>query len=88
LWHAGFTENISESGVIIRSDDAGAAPHSRVTVVIALPSSDITPGGWLIGEGTVVRNAFSSAATPGLSFAVDAEFELARREDVPDTIAN
>jgi len=67
--------------VIIRSAEAGV-PHSRVTVVIELPSSDLTPGGWLIGEGTVVRTADAAGATPGSTFAVIAAFELARREDV------
>ena len=83
----GLTENISDSGALIRSDEAGS-PDSPVTVVIALPSSDITQGGWLIGEGTVVRNAASSAETPGSAFAVIAAFALARREDVPDIISN
>ena len=63
---------------MIRSDEP-SVPHSRVTLAIALPSSVATPGAWLIGEGTVVRSA--AAAGSGSTFAVAAEFELARQED-------
>jgi len=83
----GFSENISESGAFIRSDVA-RPPHSRVTVVIALPSSNLTPGGWLIGEGTVVRSVDVAPTARGSTFAVMAAFALARRDDVPDLTSN
>ena len=86
-WHVGLTENISDSGAIIRSA-AKVALHTRVTIVIALPSSPTTPGGWLIGEGEVVRTADAFSSTTEATFAVTiAEFTLARREDVPDIMA-
>ena len=37
-WHAGITENISDSGAVIRTDEA-MPPSTRVAIVIALPSS-------------------------------------------------
>jgi hypothetical protein len=86
-WHMGFSENISESGAIIRSGEA-RPPRSRVTIVIALPSSDVTPGGVLIGKGTVVRSADVSPTAPGSTFAVMAAFALSRRKDLPDLTSN
>ena len=77
-WHTGLTENISESGVSIRSHGATVS-ETRVTVVIALPSNDLMPGGCLIGDGTVVRAADAPMAG-GSTFAVIAALKLARRD--------
>lgn len=81
-WHAGITENISDSGAVIRTDEA-VPPSTRVVIVIALPSSAALPGGRLTGEGTVVRRVRSSART----FAVTVTgYTLARPENVLDSL--
>lgn len=86
-WHVGLTENISESGAVIRATEIAPPPHTRVMIAIALPSGEAMPGGWLVGEGVVVRSADSFSSTTNATFAVTtAALTIARPEDLPEFI--
>lgn len=54
-WHTGSTQNVSESGAIIRASTQ-LMPSTLVEVIITLPSSAKDAGTCLRGEGRVVRS--------------------------------
>jgi len=69
-WHAGTTENISCSGVMIRAAGQRAVPGASVVFVIPLPSSRSKSAGCLRGRCRVVRNASPYRGRGEYAFAV------------------
>jgi hypothetical protein len=65
LWHAGITENVSASGVLIRGEGP-VAPARPIVVAIALPSAS----GCLVGRGSIVRTVEGSVHTTLATFAI------------------
>jgi hypothetical protein len=84
-WHSGVTENISDSGAAIRTDES-IAPATPLTVVISLPSIGSERGGRLIGEGRVVRNIRPSSATAAAFALTVKRFQLDRSESRRETV--
>jgi hypothetical protein len=84
-WHSAVTENISDSGAAILTDES-IAPATPLTVVISLPSIGSEPGGCLIGQGCVVRNFAPPSTTGGSAFAVMVnQYQLDRHDHLLDT---
>lgn len=77
-----MTENISCSGAAIRADEP-VAPATPVVVVITLPSTGSEPGGYLTGEGQVVRSMAPPSQMGVSAFAITVEqYQLDRPEHV------
>jgi len=79
-WHLGQTDNISTSGVVIRTQES-VPSTTPVTVVISLPAVGSEPGGCLRGEGHIVRRFASPAGDPDLFDALHSLTALA--VDIP-----
>jgi hypothetical protein len=81
-WQTGTTENLSDSGAVIRTNSP-CMPPSIVDFVIALPSSSTHPGGCLTGQAEVVRSftLLSEARESAFALCFN-ECRLERRERV------
>jgi hypothetical protein len=86
-WQTGTTENLSDSGAVIRTTSP-CMPPSIVDFVIALPSTSTHSGGCLTGQAQVVRSFTLLSETHESVFAVCFnECRLARRESVQHAAA-
>lgn len=68
-WHSGTTEDVSYSGVMLRTEES-SVPTSPAVVVIALPSTGSEPAGCLMGGARVVRSTEYPHKEPRWAFAV------------------
>jgi hypothetical protein len=79
-WQSGTTENLSDSGAVIRAATP-LMPATRIEVIISLPSSATQPGGCLTGQGQVVRSFSPLPQGNESAFAVTFnQYRLERRE--------
>ena len=82
-WDTGYTENLSDSGAIIRAKTQ-LMPADTVEVMIALPSSSGHTGGCLCGQARVVRSFSLVGDDADAAFAVTfTHYRLERAANAP-----
>jgi len=81
-WREGRTENISDSGVLVRADRV-MAPQTAIELMLDVPPNVSTPfAGATICRGRIVRAVESSAFANGPAFAAAIlEYETTRLVD-------
>lgn len=81
-WQMGTTENLSDSGAVIRAATP-LMPATPIEVVISLSSGAAEMGGCLTGQGRVVRTFTPLPQRNESAFAITFnEYRLERRENV------